>query len=127
MKLPWVSRAELEAEQIERQAAENLRLQAGAQLAASEALRQRLAEQLAEAEADRRRLLDRIVQLSGQPALYEKAVAIVGGDAHATADREVGATAETEAPRMTVEQLRRDFQHAVSKRAVDVARCRARV
>ena len=120
MKLPWVSRAELEAAQIERQAAENLRLQAGAQLTASEALRQRLAEQLAEAEADRRRLLDRIVQLSGQPALYEKAGIIK------EPEPEMKAVLD-EAPRMTVEKLRRDFHQAVSKRAVDVARCRARV
>lgn len=83
MKNPWVGRAEL-------QAAENLRLAAQQMLAQSEVARVKAEDaardkydalkelllitrgELDRSEAERKLLLDRIVQLSGQPAIYQK-------------------------------------------------------
>jgi hypothetical protein len=86
----WVSRAEFEAVKAMQSAAENLRIDAVVRLGQSETARikeldaaekryeratdyaTRLAAELAEEKRENRLLLDRIVQMSGQPALFEK-------------------------------------------------------
>lgn len=76
----WVSRRRFEA-------AENLRIEGARLLAASEVARQQqfetherevkdLRDRVTALEAERKALVDRIVQLSGQPALYEKPVPV---------------------------------------------------
>lgn len=84
---PWVSRRRFDAAENLRLAAENLRIEGARLLAASEVARQQqfeaherevkdLRDRVTALEAERKALVDRIVQLSGQPALYEKQVAI---------------------------------------------------
>jgi hypothetical protein len=90
MMWPWVWRRHFAAERDRRltaegmyQAAERLRVDAGQRLGASEVARQQQFEahereiadlrmRLSEAESERKTLMDRIVQLSGQPAIYQR-------------------------------------------------------
>ncbi|HUD75133.1 MAG TPA: hypothetical protein VMQ76_08680 [Terracidiphilus sp.] len=106
MRFPWVSRAEFEA-------AEHLRLAAQQMLAQSEVARikaedaarekyeavfglwRKTQEQLEVSNAERKLLLDRIVQMSGQPALYEKPTA-------EAKNRESGEQQEMPSPRSRV-------------------------
>jgi hypothetical protein len=86
----WVSRAEFEEMRAMHVAAENLRIDAVVRLGQSETARmkdldaagklyeqatdhaRRLEAELAEEKRENKLLLDRIVQMSGQPALFEK-------------------------------------------------------
>jgi hypothetical protein len=132
MRWPWVDRAELEA-------AESRAKHCEEQLRSAEASRQTLEKMLVEGlvrengitlrlekeEKERKLLLDRIVQMSGQPPLYEKPKETVEPLAAAPAQPE-SVAGPVEPPKMTVEQLRSDFRSQVREHKVDVDRCRAR-
>ena len=85
MRWPWVCRSTME-QAIAREREVQLELAeaaarevtaAGARAALAEANARTAEAWLAESKAERRTLVDRIVQLSGQPPLYEKAPAPV--------------------------------------------------
>lgn len=121
MKNPWVGRAEL-------QAAENLRLAAQQMLAQSEVARVKAEDaardkydalkelllitrgELDRSEAERKLLLDRIVQLSGQPAIYQKR------DTAEVRDREQGKP--TAVPPMPARRASFDDVHQAAREAI---------
>ncbi len=136
MRLPWVSRGELEAAEERARAAEREREEAldheAIRISSADA-RMRFAEQkLAEIEAERRLLLDRIMEMSGQRPLYEKQGSGARDQGSGEEpDERVGESAsqpgEAEPGRVTIPDLRAGFRAAVREKKVDVERCRARV
>lgn len=130
MRLSWVSRRKLEAAET------RVRLAEAAQRAAEdhEAIRvssaesrvRHFEEKLAAGEAERKLLLDRIVQLSGQPALYERQPPVASGQLSVAKPDGAADAGAGEPKRVTIEELRAEFHKAAAKGQVNVERCRAR-
>lgn len=108
MRWPWVSREIVDELKASLTAAENLRQFDRAALVSSEKLRIAAEERAAQCEAERKLLLDRIVQMTGQPALYEKA---------APQPAVVGAESAQEAPTPT-KLVTFDDVHSAARRAL---------